>query len=319
MLKLWTSEFLVRRITTPLTCIISTFSTQTEPQERLQTFKTLENSTLKHTEDHIAQFYKLSPNVKNQLFLYGGLPKSYEIQLKTFNESCLMIRQPSVDVINCLKAIDYSKPVIRFVMYGKKGTGKTLSLAHLIHYAFESGFLIVHVPWVGNWMRRCKESSNSEVKEGYIDINLDAAAWLVHFKHQNSHLLTKPEFKTTQEYVWSKRESTPKDSPLLELIDHGINRIKYASQTIIKLAEEIKKLSVDDKCKTFVAVDGFNAFFYPQTRILTEKKQIVHPHHVTLTEAFLNLTKFDWNNGVAVVTIDEIAIAEKDQISHLPR
>ncbi|KAJ8919940.1 hypothetical protein NQ315_006469 [Exocentrus adspersus] len=72
-------------------------------------------------------------------------------------------------------------------------------------------------------------------------------------------------------------------------------------------------------CRTLVAIDGFNAFFYPHTRVFKEKKEVVPPNKVTLTEGFLNVTKFDWCNSVVVLTVDEIAIAEKDHISHLPR
>ncbi|KAF5289657.1 hypothetical protein FQR65_LT11774, partial [Abscondita terminalis] len=237
-------------------------------------FRTGEDNPLNHTTEHIGHFYTLSPNVKKQLFLHGGIPKSYEIQLQTFAESCLMIRQPSLDIINCMKSIDYSKPVVRFV--------------------------------------------NSEFKPGSIDLNMDAAAWLMHFKHQNSHMLNNPDLKVSQDYVWSKREMTSKDSPLIELIDHGINRVKFSSQCVVALAEEIKNFSKEGKCKTLVAIDGYNAFFYPNTRILTDKKEVVHPNNVTMTEAFLNLTRFDWSNAVVVVTVDELAIAEKDQICHLP-
>ncbi|KAK5640509.1 hypothetical protein RI129_011320 [Pyrocoelia pectoralis] len=300
-------------------CQTAHFSTQPQPQERLQSFRSSENNPLNHKDDHIGLFYTITSDVKKQLFLYGGLPKTYQTQLNTFNETCLMIRKPSVDIINCLKQVDYSNPVVRYVVYGAKGNGKSLTLAHIIHYGYEAGFLILHLPWVGNWMRRCRESSISEFKPGSIDINLDAAAWLVHFKHQNSHLLANSDLRTTQDHVWSKRESTPKDAPLSELVEHGINRIKFASQCIVILAEEIKRLSTAGKCKTLVVVDGFNAFFYPHTRILTEKKEVVHPKNVTVTEAFSNLTKFDWTNGAVVVAVDEIAIAEKDQISHLPR
>ncbi|KAK4873342.1 hypothetical protein RN001_015371 [Aquatica leii] len=314
MLKTSSLKLLSKRI-----FYVQPLSTQVQPQERLQTFRTTEDNPLNHTSEHIGQFYKLSPDAKKQLFLHGGLPKSFEVQIKTFTESCLMIRQPSIDIINCMKVINYTNPVVRFVLYSKKGNGKTLSMAHVIHYAFEAGFLVVHVPWVGNWMRRCKEKSNSEFKPGNIDLNVDAAAWLMHFKHQNSHLINNSDFKTSQDYVWSKRETTLKDTPLVELIEHGINRIKFASQCIVALAEEIKKLSQEGKCKTLVAIDGFNGFFYPNTRILTEKKEVVHPGNVTLTEAFLNLSKCDWSNAVVVVTVDELAIAEKDQICCLPR
>ncbi|KAB0792332.1 hypothetical protein PPYR_14291 [Photinus pyralis] len=303
----------------PIILPVAHLSLETQPLERLQSFRTSENNPLNHSDDHIGQFYTIPSEHKKKLFLYGGLPRSYDTQTKTFNESCLMIRKPSVDVINCLRHVDYSKPAVRFILYGKKGQGKSLSLAHIIHYGYSAGFLIVHVPWVGGWLRRCQESSISEFKPGCIDTNLDAAAWLVHFKHQNSHLLDNPDLRTTQDHVWSKRESTPKDVPLGELVDHGINRIKFASQCIVVLAEEIKQLSREGKCKTLVVVDGFNGFFYPNTRILTEKKEVVHPKNVTVTEAFLNLSRFDWKNGAAVVTVDELAIAEKDHISHFPR
>lgn len=292
---------------------------QPEPQERLHSFRTQETDPANHGSEHLAQFYKLPPNEKKTIFQHGGLPKTFEIQTKTFNETCLMVREPSVDVIQCLKRIDYSKPSVRFVLYGKKGSGKSLSMAHILHYAHRNKFLLVHVPWVGNWMRRCQEYSGSVTKEGFVDLNIDAAAWLLHFKTQNAELLKNPDLITSKDIVWSKRETTPKDSKLIDLIDHGIKRIKYASDCVTLLTEEIKNLSNNNVCKTLVAIDGFNAFFYPNTRVYTEKKEMVPPSRVTLTEGFLSLTKFDWRNAAVVVTVDEIAIAEKDQISHLPK
>lgn len=299
---------------------ISKLSTAAEPLQEKENdiFRTQENNPINHSKEHLSKFYKISNEDKKKLFLHGGFPKSFEIHVKTFNENCLMVREPALDIINCLKNIDYTKSIMKFVLYGKQGAGKTLTLAHIIHFGQKSGYLIVHVPWVGNWMRRCKESCNSTSKEGNIDLPLDSASWLIHFKNQNQHLLSNPELVISKDYHWSKRESTPKGSTLLELIDHGINRAKYASDCIVNLAEEIKILSTQGKCKTLVAIDGFNAFFYPNIRIWTEKKEPVHPSKVTITEAFLNLTKWNWTNGVAVLTVDELAIAEEDQTSHLP-
>lgn len=287
--------------------------------EKVTSFRTREASPKNHKVTNIGQFYTISPSIKKQLFAHGGFPKTFEEQIKTFTETCLMIRQPALDVINCLDAIDYNKPAVRFVLFGKMGSGKTLSLAHIIHYGLESGFLLVHVPWVGNWMRRCKESSNSETREDFVDINLDAQEWLVHFKNQNINLLNNPDLKINNEYKWSKREITPRGSSLLELVEHGINRVKFASETVIAASNEIKHLSNLGHLKTLVAIDGFNAFFYPNTRIFSEKKDVVPPSKITITQAFLNLTKFDWKNAAVVITVDELVIAEKDQISHLPK
>lgn len=293
------------------------FSSTTPEQERLQTFRTLETDPSKHIKDQVGQFYTISHEVRNNLFRHGGLTKSFDIYTKPFNETCIMIRKPAVDIINCINNIDLSKPAVRFVLYGKKGTGKSLTLMHVLHYAFKKGFLIAHIPWVGTWMRYPKEHSNSELREGFIDQNLEISHWLLHFKTQNEHIL--PVLRTTEEHVWNKRENTPKNSPLIDLLDHGINRIKYASEVAIALSNEIKNLSRDGQCKTLVCIDGFNAFFYPQTQILAPGKIPIPPNRLTATEAFLNLTKFDWNNAVIVLTVDETAVAKDDSLSYLPR
>ena len=37
------------------------------------------------------------------------------------------------------------------ILDGKTGTGKSLSLAHILHYGINAGFVLVHVPW-GNFI-----------------------------------------------------------------------------------------------------------------------------------------------------------------------
>lgn len=311
------TKFLVEsaKIIKNIPCL-STSATTFSP-ERIQSFRTTEVNPINHTKDHLGQFYTIDNEEKFRLFRYGGLPKTFDINAKTFQETCLMVRQPSIEIINCINKLDLSKPAVRFVLYGKKGSGKSLCLAHILHYAFKKEFLIFHLPWLGTWLRQPKDHSNSETKEGFVDQNLEISQWLGHFKFQNAQIL--PILKTTEDHVWNKRETTPKGAPIIELIDHGINRIKYASEVLIALSKEVKTLTINGDCKTLVCVDGFNAYFYPHTRLFEPGKKPIHPSKVTHREPFLNLTKFDWKNAVIVLTVDEIAIAQEDQISHLPR
>lgn len=288
------------------------FSTVTSPA----IFRSSELSPTNHSPNNIAQFYEISTETKKHLFQYGGLPKTFETQIKTFGECCIMIRPPALDIINNLKQLNYQKPAVRFVLYGKKGAGKSVTLAHVLHYASENNFLIVHVPWVSNWMRRCKEYANSTTREGFVDLPIDAAAWLIHFRAQNSTLIN--ELTISNDYVWSKRETTPKGSKLSDLVEHGINRIKFASDCILAIANEIKILSTSGKCKTLVAIDGYNAFFYPKTRVYTDSKVMVPPEKITLTTAFMELSKNDWCNSAVVVVLDEQAIPAEDQGSYYP-
>lgn len=296
-----------------------TSSAATLTEERLQSFRSLESDPTKHTINHLGQLYTIPLKEKSILFQHGGLPKTYETTTKTFSETCIMVREPALDIINCLNHIDYSKPPVRFVLFGKKGTGKSLTLAHILHYAHKNKFLIVHLPWLGNWMRRPKDVSNSENQEGFFDLNIDAASWLLHFKVQNAELLKNPDLKVSEAINWTKRETTPKGASWLELIEHGISRIRFASNCVNYLCQEIKTHTEQGLCKTLVAVDGFNAFFYPNTRVFAEHKRVIPPNKITVTAGFLNLSKFDWKNSAVVVTVDELVLRQEDQISHYPR
>ncbi|CAH2102968.1 unnamed protein product [Euphydryas editha] len=286
------------------------------------TFRTTECSPSQHNENQIGLFYSLNNDLCKQLFAHGGLPKSYMKQTKTFTETTLMVRLPALEIMNCIKATDFDKPAIRYLLYGEIGAGKSLTLAHLLHYAYEDGYLIVHVPWVSEWLRRVprhKEMSNSQTHEGFVDLPLDAAAWLLHFKMQNQAHLKKGDLKISKEYVWSKREKTPQGAPLAELVEHGITRVKYSCDVVDALVNEIKILSNSKQCKTFVAIDGFNTFLYPLTRLRTPTKKKVAPEEVTLTTSFMELTKNDWVNGVIVLTADQLGVPPEHQESHLPK
>lgn len=300
----------------------SEMSTNAAPAETATTvneFRTAVTNPGEHSELQVAKFYSLPIEQKKQIFTGGGLPKQYEQQIKTFAEACIMVRSPALELLQYIKNADLTKPAVRYVLYGDSGVGKTLTMAHVLHYGALNDFLLVHVPWAPNWMKRPKEAANSSSQEGFIDLPFDAAAWLVHFKTQNLKLLQQLQLKTSKEYVWSKRESTPAGASLIELVEHGIARIKYASETTAALISELKQLSTSGQCKIMVAIDGYNAFFHPITRIFSDNKQRVTPDRITLTQPFLDITSYDWTNGVCVLSVDKIAMTEGYMESYMPR
>lgn len=69
-----------------------------------------------HNNNQVGLFYTLDKNLCKKLFSHGGLPKTYMKQTKTFTETTLMVRQPALDVIDCIKSSDFSKPAIRYVL-----------------------------------------------------------------------------------------------------------------------------------------------------------------------------------------------------------
>ncbi|XP_055383177.1 28S ribosomal protein S29, mitochondrial [Condylostylus longicornis] len=297
----------------------SRFSTlAVESIATLDDFRTNESHTSNHTEQHLGRFYTISAEEKKKLFGNGGFPKSFEKQTKTFAETTFMIRQPALEIIEYIKRTNFNNPVIRYVLYGENGVGKSITLAHMIHYGYQNDFVLIHIPWVPNWFKRPKEIANSD-KEGFVDLPFDAAAWLVHFKLQNTDLLNKLNLKTSKDYVWSKRETTPAGSTLLQLVEHGINRIKFSTGTIEALISELKQQATDNKCKVMVCIDGYNAFFHSKTRVVSDTKAKMTPNKITITQPFLNITNFDWKNGVCVLVVDKIALTEDRMESHLPK
>nr|CAG4646249.1 EOG090X05V1 [Macrothrix elegans] len=284
------------------------------------TCRTNENNPIYHSHQHEGHFYKLQDETKKTLFYYGGLPKSFKDFTNSVNEFCVMIRKPALDIITCLK--EHSRlgdPVVKYALYGKPGTGKSLSLAHIIHYGSEAGFFLVHVPWAANWFRRSKEIVPSSIGSAKYDHHFESVEWLKHFNLQNSILLEKLKLKTSETYSWSKREITEKGVHLSEIIEFGVNRGKYASACIVALLNELKLAACGNKCQVLVAVDGFNSFFSPRTRLMLEDKSKILPKDCTLTDAFLSMTKSDWINGAVIVTIDELAHPLEVRESFYPR
>jgi small subunit ribosomal protein S29 len=55
------------------------------------------------------------------------------------------------------------------------------------------------------------------------------------------------QLRVSKEYLWSKREMTKEGAPLMELVELGIGRVKYASECVIALIKEIKAHSTQGR------------------------------------------------------------------------
>lgn len=287
-----------------------------------QNFMTNEINPANHNITHEGRFYAVPQAIQKQLFTYGGLPKTFTTLVNTLNELALMVRSPAIEVIDCLKSTDFTAPVLRYALYGKLGTGKTTSLAHILHYGTSAGFLLVHVPWAPSWFRNhsvAKEATPSATRPPLVEQPSKSVEWLRHFGHQNGSLLRELQLKTTETRTWSKRETTPAGSSLLELIELGLNRAKYATDVIDALLTEIKRAAVADQCRVLVVVDGFNAFFSSQSMVRRIDRSVVPPAEFALTKSFLSIIRNDWNNGAVVVSVDSLAHPADQRASHLPR
>lgn len=289
-----------------------------EQASQVCSFRTAENNPINHNTDHIARLYTLPIDVQRQIFQDGGLPGKFMKQVTTFQECSIMVRQPAIEIISYLNQADYTKPVNKYVLYGKFGVGKSLTLCHILHYAFAQKYVLVHIYWAAHWFKDMKEVATSVLSPGCMDLPIDAGLWLKHFKFQNSKLLSELDLKVSKDYVWNQREMTSQGTSILELVEFGMNRIKYACGVVDALIRELKLASIAGKCKTMAVIDGFNALTSSHTRIRNDNKVMVLPKRVSLAIPFFDITKNDWCNGAIVVTVDQTANKDRRE-SHLPR
>lgn len=278
--------------------------------EKQKSFLTKESNPTNHTKNHIGKVYIMPNNIIDSLKLTDCMELKLKKQFVSFGKLGIVIRKCAVEIMEYLAQTDYKNPINKYVIYGPEGAGKTLTLLHLLHYSYVKNYVILFANWPHEWLIFPKDFVLSPTHNNMYDLPFHAEKWLRLFKHQNQHLLGSLDLKTTKDYNWSGQDRIKSGIPLTELIDFGVNRIRYACNVVNALCEEIKIASTESKCKTIVIVDGFNVFFGKYTSVRDEKKIVVPPERITLTTAFLNMTKYDWCNGAAVLTVDKRVLKE---------
>lgn len=299
-------------------CVQQQEAVALEPEQSpLSVFRAQENDPASQSEKHIGQYYAL-PSAHIRTLFPHGLPWRYRQQVKTFNEACVMVRSPALEVISYLKKTDFSKPATRYLFYGLNGTGKTMSLCHAIHYCYMQGWLVLHIPDAHIWVKNCKELLPSSYNTSRFDQPLQAIEWLRNFRITNEHFLSK--IKTTQRYVWTKRESTEEGRPLRELVEQGITRVKTSSDVVGAVLKELK-LQCGQPASEFrlaVAVDGVNALWGRST-IKKEDKSAVDPEELTLVYNLRKLMKNNWTGGAIITTLAQTGSLYTSKSTYLPQ
>ena len=102
-------------------------------------------------------------------------------------------------------------------------------------------------------------SSHSKVPR--LDQPTVAVGWLSDFRTMNEPLLKKLDIRTTENYVWTKRDESKPNTSLCELIDFAQSRPKYATDVMGIILKELKSQCNAGKFKVLVAIDGINSLW----------------------------------------------------------
>ncbi|KAL8184418.1 UNVERIFIED_CONTAM: 28S ribosomal protein S29, mitochondrial [Gekko kuhli] len=306
-----------------------------------------------HTEEHAGHHYSIPVQELKVIFPHG-LPPRFQLQAKTFNEACIMVRKPGLELLSYLKHTNFSHPAVRYVIYGEKGTGKTLTLCHAVHHCAKQNWLILHIPDAHRWVKNCRELLPSSYNKERFDQPLEASTWLKNFAVTNERFLK--EIKTQQKYTWSQRESTEEGSSLMSVVEQGLNRVRNSSDVVGVVLKELKQQSSRGSFKLLVAVDGVNSLWgrttlkkedrsavrnsrlpfwngagegsvsvyslpFPQLLVTTAKWNLpiqVSVEELTLTHNLRKMMTNDWTGGAIVTTLSWTGSVFQPHGAYLP-
>ncbi|KRZ03225.1 28S ribosomal protein S29, mitochondrial [Trichinella zimbabwensis] len=252
-----------------------------------------------------SKWYRIDNSVYDALALEKALPLGYLKQVDTFSECQFILRSQLLDLVNCMSCMNPTAPVIRYVLFGKFGTGKTTTLCQALHWAYMNDFILE------NGFTILKKLRFRRGNPGVLICHwMRLLGWKC-LSDETKHM------KTSKDYVWGARDSTKCDEPLMSVVELGIARPKFATDCVGVLLKELKMNATNEKCKLFVSVDCVNSFF-TVSRVKRADKTFAEASCLSLVHAFKKMLKNDWNNGIVVVTVDSRQYLYLDRPSYLP-
>ncbi|CEF66159.1 28S ribosomal protein S29, mitochondrial [Strongyloides ratti] len=275
-----------------------------------------EPSEIKAT--HVGKLYTVPNDVVLKLDFNKVLPSKFSSQIDTLSECSWLIRQPFVEILNEFSNITKETPVSRFVLYGRFGTGKSITLYQLIHYAHSQKWVIMNIKSVLDITRRVTETQENKHNEGKLDTPNHAVNALTLFKVQNQHIWDKlGEIKTTKDYIWTKNDKTSAGKPLTDIVEMGLSSPIVSTDCFGALIDELKYCSTNGDIKILVAIDDANSL-YGKTNFKKLDGSYALPNDLSMV---CHLKKFfdkDWKNGALVMVADEKEFKDARDILTVP-
>jgi len=298
------------------------------------------NDTRNHTLAHRGMFFtvdkkieeafgdELNPRTNLHAINYLG-PRDWVHRCRVFGETNIMIRKPALEMIDYIQNTKPNQPAVRYVVYGKDGVGKSVTLAHLICYGYENDYVVMPFAWIKKWMTKYYEVSPSTYRPGRIDHVANANIFLKNFRMANADRLEN--CVTHKVYSWGSRDKTQCGAPLLEVINLGCERFAFAADAMNVVLKELKLNCNDGNCKMMVVLDGVNALFTEHTLVNKEdtfykprkfrdwqdwQKTVAKVEDCSVLRSIKKLLVNDYKNAVIITSVDRAAELRKTDPGH---
>ena len=253
-----------------------------------------ESNPVNHLTRHIGMHYRMPNEIRNTIFAVHGWTDRHKLIFSAFGETAIMIRKYAIDVMEQIRNGEILNDRFqRIIFHGLTGSGKTMTLNHLIHFAHKSNYVLLHFNDILNLTRLPFEYKVSEFKkkEGRVDTPMNGTLLLQHFKAQNANLIK--DLKVSKSYEWSLKEHTKEGEPLINVVNHGINRSDHSSDCYAVLIRELKLAAEQNLIKLVIAIDNVNFLYWP-TDLRRPDFTYYTTLDVTITRAFRKLLASDF-------------------------
>lgn len=286
-------------------------------------WKANEDDSRRHNYSHEGLFYSL-PDEKRIQQIFGH-PSPFDTPTTAYykilgDSPVVMIRKPALDTMEYIRKLNPSLPNLRVLFYGDHGHGKTYTLTHLLHYLHsEQQHFIIHVREVKKFTRSPGLEGTyvaSTSRPGRIDNPLSAAVLLQQFRVQNANLIEKYKDTLTcgQDYVWSSREVTKAGEPLVNVAEHGVNRVNHASDCVAVLFKELMLAADAGKIKLASILDNVKYLFSREAGVIKHKdRKLILVDEITVARAIKKLIKGSYKNGLTLAACDDKVSTKQNQ------
>ncbi|KAM3715833.1 28S ribosomal protein S29 [Dirofilaria immitis] len=233
------------------------------------------------TAEDLGRLYQVSNEDIDTLYYRFMLPPKFRKQVETLNECVWLYRRPTLEATTCLKLVGMNIPNLRIVLWGRWGTGKSMTVFQTIYHVWRQGWIIFTIPNVITIMRDYDEAKPSTYREGRIDFPVLSQQILRRFKLMNTPNWEKlKECKTQKDYKWSKVEETRAGEPITNIVDIGLSAPSLSSDCVGGLIRELTH-----HCST-------------------------DPKYFTLIHHLRKLLRNDWTNGACLLVADKREISD---------
>lgn len=243
-----------------------------------------ENSLSTQTSADDSKLYRIPVKETNSIII-DGFHKKFRNMSEAIGEHTYIVRAAMSGILDRLQQHETEEKLSKLLLYGPRGSGKSMCMLHAMQYCHQMGWLLVYIPnayrlvWT---LSLGHELLPSSWKPDRLDQPTEALLWLKTFELLNKPILA--QLKTSQSYSWGKRERTEKDEPLLKIAQQGVSRGSFATDAIGVLFKELK---LQKEFNVLFAVDKANCL-YGATN-MQHSKQTVDSDSLALIRHFRKL------------------------------